>query len=126
MPSTLPWAVVIDPSHRPAEYASFETFHPTFLYEAMWNVFITVPVILYLEKKGKLARGASFPVYMIVYGTVRFLTELLRTDTTFRLLGLSRNGYVSLGAIIAGAVLLYIIQKRGVPRDADADIEVAA
>lgn len=120
-PSTLPWAVEIDPVHRPSEYMDFETFHPTFLYEALWNVFITVPVILYLERRGKLAKGASFPVYMIVYGIVRFLTELLRTDTTFRLLGLSRNGYVSLGAILGGAILLYFVQRRGVPRQLPAE-----
>ena len=123
-PSTLPWAVEIDPAHRPAEYAEFETFHPTFLYEAMWNLFVTVPIILYLERRGTLAKGASFPVYMIVYGTVRFLTELLRTDTTFRLLGISRNGYVSLAAIIGGAVLLYIAQKRAVPRELAAEAAV--
>jgi hypothetical protein len=42
---------------------------------------------------------------------------LLRTDTTFRLFGISRNGYVSLAAIIGGAVLLYLVQKRGTPRE---------
>jgi prolipoprotein diacylglyceryl transferase len=115
-PTTLPWGLEIDPAHRPAEYFSFETFHPTFLYEAMWNVFVTVPVILFLEHRGKLAKGASFPVYMMVYGVIRFLTELLRTDTTFRLLGISRNGYVALAAIIGGGVLFFIIQKRGTPR----------
>lgn len=115
-PSTLPWAVEIDPGNRPAEYADFETFHPTFLYEALWNVFITVPVILYAERRFELRKGASFPIYMIVYGTVRFLTELLRTDTTFRFLGLSRNGYVSIAAIVGGAVLLYFVQKNGAPR----------
>ena len=116
-PSSLPWAVEIDPGNRPAEYVDFETFHPTFLYEALWNVFITVPIILYAERRFDLRKGASFPIYMIVYGTIRFLTELLRTDTTFRLLGLSRNGYVSIGAILGGAVLLYFVQKRGAPRE---------
>lgn len=113
-PTTLPWGLEIEAGRRPAEYAEFETFHPTFLYEAAWNVLITVPVILLLERRKKLARGARFPVYMIVYGTVRFLTELLRTDTSFRLLGISRNGYVSIAAIIGGAVLLHLAQRRGV------------
>jgi len=113
-PTTLPWGLEIASERRPAEYVEFETFHPTFLYEALWNVLITVPVILLLERRHKLAKGARFPVYMILYGTVRFLTELLRTDTTFRLLGLSRNGYVSIGAIVGGAVLLYVAQRRGV------------
>ncbi len=115
-PSTLPWAVEIDVENRPSEYLEYETFHPTFLYEALWNVFVTVPIILWLERRGKLAKGASFPIYMIVYGTIRFLTELVRTDTTFRFLGLSRNAYVSIAAIVGGIVLLVITQRRGVPR----------
>jgi prolipoprotein diacylglyceryl transferase len=116
-PSSLPWAIEIDPANRPAQYMEFETFHPTFLYEALWNIFITVPVILYAERRFELRKGASFPIYMIVYGTIRFLTELLRTDTTFRFLGLSRNAYVSLAAILGGAILLYLIQTRGSPRE---------
>ncbi|MDJ0663390.1 MAG: prolipoprotein diacylglyceryl transferase [Acidimicrobiia bacterium] len=115
-PTTLPWGLEIDEARRPPEYASFETFHPTFLYEALWNLLITVPLILYLERKGRLAKGASFPVYMIVYGVGRFLTELLRTDTTFRILGISRNGWVSIGAIIAGVIILVMAQRRGVAR----------
>ena len=94
-------------------YEAFATFHPTFLYEALWNVLITVPVILFLESRDKLAKGARFPVYMIVYGMIRFLTELLRTDTTFRVLGISRNGWVSIAAIIAGGILFYLAQKKG-------------
>lgn len=111
-PTSLPWALEIDPGHRPAEYVGFDTFHPTFLYEALWNLLITVPIILFLERRGKLAKGARFPLYMVVYGTVRFLTELIRTDTTFRFLGLSRNGYVSLAAIAGGAALLFLAQRR--------------
>jgi prolipoprotein diacylglyceryl transferase len=116
-PSSLPWAVEIDPVNRPAEYMEFETFHPTFLYEAMWNVFVTVPVILYCERRFELRKGASFPIYMIVYGIIRFLTELIRTDTTFRVLGLSRNALVSLAAILGGALLLYLVQARGSLRE---------
>lgn len=125
-PSSLPWAVEIDPANRPAEYLEFETFHPTFLYEALWNVFVTVPVILYAERRFDLRKGASFPIYMIVYGIIRFLTELLRTDTTFRFLGLSRNGYVSLAAIVGGAIALYLVQTRGSlrqPTDAEEPVD---
>ena len=91
-PSTLPWAVEIDANIAAAAgYPGFETFHPTFLYEALWNVFVTAGVILLLERRGKLFKGSSIAVYMILYGTGRFLTELMRTDTTFRALRLSTN-----------------------------------
>jgi prolipoprotein diacylglyceryl transferase len=111
-PTTLPWGVEIAPIHRPAQYADAATFHPTFLYESLWNLVIVVPVILVLERRGKLAKGAAFPVYLVLYGIGRFLMELMRTDTTFRLLGLSRNGWVSLGAVAAGAVLYAVITRR--------------
>ncbi len=39
-PSTLPWALEISPAHRPAAYAQFATFQPTFLYEIIWNLLL--------------------------------------------------------------------------------------
>ncbi|MGB5167962.1 MAG: prolipoprotein diacylglyceryl transferase [Acidimicrobiia bacterium] len=112
-PSTLPWAVEIDANIAAAAgYPGFETFHPTFLYEALWNVFVTVGVILLLERRGKLFKGSSFALYMILYGAGRFLMELMRTDTTFRFVGLSRNGWVSVGAVLVGAVLFWWMQQR--------------
>jgi len=115
-PSDLPWAILIDPVNRPAAYARFEAFHPTFLYESLWNVLILVPTILWLEKREKLAKGASFGVYIVMYSSVRFMLELLRTDTTFRLFGLSRNGWVSIAAFIGGWVWIYWMQKRAEKR----------
>ena len=112
-PSDLPWAVEIEARIADAAgYPGSTTFHPTFLYEALWNLFITAGVILWLEKRGKLFKGASIAVYLILYGTGRFLMELMRTDTTFRFLGLSRNGWVSVGAVIVGAVLFWWMQRR--------------
>ena len=115
-PSDLPWAIIIDPAHRPAECLQFETFHPTFLYESLWNLLILVPIILILERKGKLAKGASFGMYIALYAVIRFLMELMRTDTTFRFLGISRNGWVSVGAVLFGLAWVWYCQKRGEKR----------
>lgn len=115
-PSDLPWAIIIDPARRPEGYEAFETFHPTFAYEALWNALILVPTILILEKNKKLAKGASFGVYVAMYAFIRFLMELLRTDTTFRFLGISRNGWVSIAAFIGGLVWVWYTQKRGEKR----------
>ena len=115
-PSDLPWAIIIDPARRPAGYEQFETFHPTFAYEALWNALILVPTILWLEKRGKLAKGASWGVYVVMYATIRFATELLRTDTTFRFLGISRNGWVSVAAVIGGILWIWYTQKRAEQR----------
>lgn len=116
-PSNLPWAVEINPGIAAAAgYPGSTTFHPTFLYEALWNVFITVGIILLLERRSKLFKGASIAMYLVLYGTGRFLMELMRTDTTFRFLGLSRNGWVSAGAVLLGIGLLWWMQQRREPR----------
>ena len=115
-PSDLPWAIIIDPANRPAGYEAFETFHPTFLYESLWNALILVPLILVLEKRGKLLKGSGFGVYVMMYAAIRFATELLRTDTTFRVLGISRNGWISVAAFIGGAIWVWYMQRRGEER----------
>jgi len=115
-PSDLPWAIIIDPNNRPNGFEQFETFHPTFAYEAIWNALILVPVILWLEKRGKLAKGASFGVYVAGYAFIRFWMELLRLDTTYRLFGISRNGWISLLAFAGGLTWIWWTQKRAEKR----------
>jgi prolipoprotein diacylglyceryltransferase len=58
-------------------------------------------------------------LYVILYGTLRFVMELMRTDTTFRFLGMSRNGWISLGAVIVGIVAFIWMQRRGQPQGVD-------
>ncbi len=116
-PTDVPWAVQIDSNIAAAAgYPGFTTFHPTFLYESLWNVILTAGIILWLERRGKLARGSSIALYLIIYGAGRFLMELMRTDTTYRLLGLSRNGWISAGAVLFGVGLFWWMQRRGEPR----------
>jgi prolipoprotein diacylglyceryl transferase len=111
-PTNLPWGLEIDPGRRPAAYADATTFHPTFLYESLWNVGLIV-LILWLGRRMEWRRGRLFSVYLALYGLIRFLLELIRTDTTFRFLGLSRNGWVALGVTILGAVLFWRMRGRG-------------
>lgn len=104
-PSDLPWAVAIDPQFRPEEYSQYETFHPTFLYESLWN-FALAATIIWLERRYPALEGRLIGIYLVGYGLMRFLLELIRTDTTFRFLELSRNGWVSIAVMIIGVVVL--------------------
>lgn len=104
-PTDLPWGLEIDPAHRPTEYADFETFHPTFLYESLLNVGL-VFFIIWVGRRFPAMRGRLIGVYFIGYGVIRFLMELIRTDTTFRFLGLSRNGWVSVGIVLLGVIVV--------------------
>ncbi|MEX2280794.1 MAG: prolipoprotein diacylglyceryl transferase [Acidimicrobiia bacterium] len=111
-PSELPWAVEIDPANRPAEYLDAATFHPTFLYESLWNVGLAA-FIIWVGRRSPGLQGRLIGVYFIGYGLIRFLLELIRTDTTFRFLGLSRNGWVSIGAVLVGAAVLALKRTPG-------------
>lgn len=109
-PSTLPWAVEVPPAFRPEGYADALTFHPAFFYESLWSL-ATVAVLLLLERRGVLVRGRLFLGYLLAYGIGRFLLEQLRTDTTFRILGLSRNGWIAT-ALVVGATIALVRTRR--------------
>lgn len=105
-PSDLPWAVEIDPVNRPVEYLDAATFHPTFLYESLWNLGLAA-FIVWIGRRSPSLQGRLIGVYFVGYGVIRFLLELIRTDTTFRFLGLSRNGWVSIGAVLVGIGVVF-------------------
>ena len=103
-PTDLPWALEVDPAfRRPSSMADEPTFHPTFLYESLWNLTL-VAVLIRLDRRGTLPRGALILVYAVGYGVGRFLTELLRIDTIERYFGLSRNNWLALLLVIVGVV----------------------
>ena len=125
-PTRLPWGLEIDPSHRPAQYANSTTFHPTFLYESLWNIGVIV-FLLWLERRRQLRRGTLFASYLVLYAGARFGLELIRTDTTFRFLGLSRNAWVALGVMLLGLGLLTVIlRRRPIPAETPVDLPTAA
>jgi prolipoprotein diacylglyceryl transferase len=101
-PTDLPWALQVDPAfRRPAEVAGSSTFHPTFLYESVWNIALVL-LLVRLDRRRTLPRGALILVYAVGYGLGRFLTELLRIDTVERYGGLSRNNWLALLLILIG------------------------
>jgi prolipoprotein diacylglyceryl transferase len=112
-PTRLPWGLEISPQHRPARYAQFSTFHPTFLYESVWDLLI-VGGLLWLSARRRLRTGSLVLCYLGLYAFGRLLLELIRTDTTFRLLGLSRNGWVSI-AVVVGASVWLVLRERHHP-----------
>jgi prolipoprotein diacylglyceryl transferase len=104
-PSDLPWALEIDPEHRVAGYESVATFHPTFLYEALWNLAL-VGLLIWLDSKRVLRPGRIFAVYVGGYFLGRLWVESLRVDTASELLGLRVNIFMSLVGIAASVIFL--------------------
>lgn len=112
-PTILPWGLEIDPNsyNFPGQYAPGTLFHPTFLYESIWNV-IGVIVLLTVGKKLAHNVGQTFWLYVLWYSVGRLLIELfLRIDTPHLILGLRvhvwTSGFLLLlsvaGMLISGA-----------------------
>ena len=80
-PTTLPWGLEIDPEHYnfPDGLPAETLFHPTFLYESLWNL-AGVFLLLAFDKKFALRRGALFACYVIWYGIGRAIMEVFRID----------------------------------------------
>lgn len=122
-PSELPWAVQVPEGARPSAFAEASTFHPAFFYESLWSL-ATVGVLLWVARRGLLPRGRLFLAYAAAYGLGRFGLEQIRTDTTFRLLGLSRNAWIALIVASVAVVALLIARRRD--RHAPSCVEVEA
>lgn len=108
-PSELPWALEIDRAHRPIEHLDVETFHPTFLYESLWNLALCAVLVL-VDRRRVLKPGSLLAVYVCGYGLGRLWIEALRIDQASLLAGIRVNIWMSLG-LIAGS-LAYLIVKR--------------
>ena len=79
-PTNLPWKLFISQSQRPLEYARAEFFHPTFLYESLWDAAVFSLLVWVFRKRLARAPGALFLIYFGLYSVGRFMTEALRTD----------------------------------------------
>lgn len=111
-PTDVWWALQVDagPAAR-AGYPNDTTFHPTFLYESLWNLTL-VGVILWIDRRGWLkSRGALFIVYLGGYGAGRGWIEALRVDTVERYIGLSRNNWIALAVFVAATVTLIVRER---------------
>jgi phosphatidylglycerol:prolipoprotein diacylglycerol transferase len=108
-PSTLPWAITINPENRLPGYEDQATYHPLFLYESLWN-FGIVFLLLWLGRKydQKLIDGDLFLVYLIAYPLGRFLLEFLRLDPS-QVGGININQTVML--IVALTALVALIWR---------------
>lgn len=110
-PTTLPWAVHIDPAHRPPEYAAYATFHPTFFYESVLDLLIAAVLIwmaLRLPRSRFLRQGDVLWTYCVLYGVARLVVESIRTDSLY--IGPLPAAYWISGALIAGGVTMLVLR----------------
>lgn len=108
-PTDLPWKLYIDPRYRPLELLKSDYFHPTFLYESLWNlgIFILLLSLFFwgLKNYDRLKKGTIAAVYLITYSLGRVWIEWLRTDSLM-LGSLKIAQVVSLSEIALGLFIL--------------------
>ncbi|MGE0794741.1 MAG: prolipoprotein diacylglyceryl transferase [Microbacteriaceae bacterium] len=109
-PTELPWGLRIDPDHRPDRFASEATYHPTFLYEGVWNLALAAALV-YAERRWRIGRGRLFALYVAGYTAGRFWIELLRIDAASSLLGVRVNVLTS-AVVFTGVVLVFVAGRR--------------
>ena len=114
-PSELPWALEIDPENRPVQHLEQATFHPTFLYESLWNLMVVL-VLIKIDRMKRLTAGMLFIVYFALYSIGRIWVEALRIDEATKIAGLRVNIWVFSLLLLLSLGLLFKVEwkRRGV------------
>jgi prolipoprotein diacylglyceryl transferase len=123
-PTTVPWKLQIHDmdvaSGRPQPCTFGDLgksvcgyYQPTFLYELLWNLLIAA-LLLYADRRFRLACGQVFALYVMGYTAGRFVIEAMRSDHANHILGLRLNNWVALFVFLGGLVLF--LRQRGKPR----------
>jgi prolipoprotein diacylglyceryl transferase len=124
-PTTLPWALeVSDETAMKAGYPPGTTFHPTVLYESLWNLALC-GLLLWIDRRFKLRAGNLMGVYLIGYGIGRFWIEGMRIDPASELGGLRLNQWVALAMIVIGVVVLAVRRGPGPVPDPVGPVDAA-
>jgi prolipoprotein diacylglyceryl transferase len=79
-PTELPWGLEIDLAHRPPGYEADSVFHPTFLYESLWNL-AAFGLLIWLDRRFRFGHGRMVALYVMAYTVGRGWIEMLRIDT---------------------------------------------
>jgi prolipoprotein diacylglyceryl transferase len=110
-PTDVPWALEVDPQFRPEGFEAYATFHPTFLYELLWNLAGAV-LIVYLDRRLDLRGGRVFWLYVMVYTSGRLWIEMVRIDDANHI-GIFRvNTLVSLVVLVASTIIFIWLGAR--------------
>lgn len=113
-PTDLPWKLYIPPPQRPLPYLREEFFHPTFLYESLWDLAVFGLLVLVFRRRLERSPGTLFLVYLGLYSAGRFWVEGLRTDSL--MLGSVRVAQLVSLIGMALAVALVPLLLRRAPR----------
>ena len=124
-PTTLPWGLKLNDAdaigkseicYSGAQCPDYRTtlFHPTFLYEMIWNL-IGAALIIYLGHKlaDRLKAGQQFAMYLMWYGLGRTWIENVRINYSTVILGLRTNVWTAIIVFVLGCILFVVLYQYG-------------
>lgn len=112
-PTTLPWGLRIDDAHLPAGFEPGTLFHPTFLYELLWNL-AGAALLIWLDRRFRLGHGRVFWLYVVIYTTGRLWIEALRIDPAQMIGPFRLNVWTSI-IVGVGALVAFVLVGRRHP-----------
>ncbi|HLM78470.1 MAG TPA: prolipoprotein diacylglyceryl transferase [Rubrobacteraceae bacterium] len=108
-PSDLPWAIEIDPQNRPPGFGDVSSFHPTFLYESIWDALVCLALFFVARRFARsLKNGDILLLYVSLYSAGRFVVEALRIDPAFLIGDLRGNLFVSSVLALTFTLILFL------------------
>lgn len=110
-PTNLPWKLYIPITHRPPQYIDFKYFHPTFLYESIFDFLIFLILLICFKKLSK-SPGVLACLYLIMYSIVRIIVEHFRIDSVLNIDGIPIAQLVSLIIIVVASVAIMILTRK--------------
>ena len=113
LPTDLPWGLEIDYPNPawPVGLPEGTLFHPTFLYEVVWNL-LGVVVLLWAGRKFRLQWGRLFGLYLVWYSGGRIVWESIRIDPSDIFLGLRTNVWAAILGVILGLAIFFVQKRR--------------
>ncbi len=121
-PTTLPWGLRID-ADNPDAVPGAEAYHPTFLYELLWDLGVA-GVVIWADRRFRLGGGRAFALYVALYASGRIWIEALRIDEANLILGRRLNEWV-MSIVLVGAIG-YLVARRDRGREKHVEPHAAA
>jgi prolipoprotein diacylglyceryl transferase len=123
-PTDLPWGLEIDAEHRPTGYFDDPTFHPTFLYECLWNLG-AFGLVVWADKKFRLGHGRVMALYVMAYTLGRGWIEMMRIDDVELkdVGGLRFNVWTSIVLFVAAAIYFVVSARLRPGREEEVYVE---
>lgn len=112
-PTDLPWGLEIDLAHRESRFLDVATYHPTFLYECLWNL-AAFALLVWLDRRYRLGHGRVVALYVMLYTAGRGWIENMRIDEVQMddVLGLRLNVWTSIVLFVLAAAWFLVSARR--------------